>query len=544
MQHYVDGLIIASDPTALVIEAAVETASTLESLTTDDNDWDKAHRARHLPGVTFAEPDTDNVYLFENPAYNADLLTLESDDAEGEVCRQNNDYDPFWSSPQQNGQPHRQIWHLGTDYAQLKTARDSIAPVVGRTVRIAHLDTGYDPDHATFPDTIVRHDLERNFIGDEDPTRAIDNRSDGFGQMPGHGTGTLSILAGKHIKIDDYDFDDCIGLSNQIEIVPIRIAKSVVLFRSRTFVQALDYVMSLYDDPATRCQVVTMSMGGLASRAWADVVNRAYEKGIFLVSAAGNNFGRLSPRTLVYPARFGRVVAACGVTFDGSPYYRSDAPLNVMQGNFGPRRHMDSAIAAFTPNLPWAKIGCGHVVSLAGAGTSSATPQVAATAALYYLRYYDELAAMAHGWQRVEAIRHALFTSAHSTIAPGFNNDVTLYLGAGVLKAADALQVQPSVAHLQQTPADTISFPLLSLLAGYVTLEVIPMPEDEEERKMFETEIQQLIQQSMRLQELLDNEEKQPDDLTPDEQREFFEIILAMPEASERLKAFIRSVNP
>ncbi|GAB3695290.1 S8/S53 family peptidase [Spirosoma flavus] len=543
MNYYVDGLIVSGDPTALLAEATLETTANPESLMTD-TDWDKAHRARRLPNVTFAEPDADNVYVFDNPAYNAELLNLESDDAEGEVCRQNNDYDNFWSFPQQNGYPHKQIWHLGTDYGQLKAARDSIPYVPGRVVRIAHLDTGYDPDHATFPDSLIRHDLERNFIDDEDPTSAVDIRSDGFGQMPGHGTGTLSILAGKHIKIDDYGFDDSIGLANQIQIVPIRIAKSVVLFRSRNFVQALDYVISLYDNPETRCHVVTMSMGGLASRAWADVVNRAYEKGIFLVSAAGNNFGRLSPRTLVYPARFGRVVAACGVTFDGSPYYHPNAPLKVMQGNFGPRRHMNSAIAAFTPNIPWAKIGCGNVVSLAGAGTSSATPQVAAAAALYCLRYHDELAAMPHGWQRVEAIRHALFTSARPVIAPGFDDDVTLYFGTGVLRAADALEVIPNVTHLQQTPADTVSFPLLRLLVGYVTLEVIPMPDDEEERKMFETEIQQLIQQSARLQQLLDNEEKQPDELSHDEQREFLNTILAMPEVSERLKNFIRSVNP
>lgn len=539
MLAYIDGLIVSGDATALAIEAE----SVHESLASENNIWDKAHHARRQHNITFAEPDVENIYLFDNSAHNANSLALESDNTEGEVCSQNNNYDSFWPSPQQNGHPHKQIWHLGNDYSQLKAGRDSIAPVPDHVVRIAHLDTGYDPEHFTFPNTLVRHDLERNFIDEEITSSAIDLRSDGFGQMPGHGTGTLSILAGKHIKIDEYGFDDCIGLSSQIEVVPIRIAKSVVLFRSKAFVQSLDYVISLYENQDTRCHIVTMSMGGLAARAWADVVNRAYEKGIFLVSAAGNNFGRLSPRTLVYPARFGRVVAACGVTFDGSPYYRPNAPSNVMQGNFGPRRHMDSAIAAFTPNLPWANIGSGNVVSLAGSGTSSATPQVAAAAALYCLRYYDELAAMPHGWQRVESIRHALFTSASSTIATGFDDDVTLYFGSGILKAADALAIEPNLAHLRQTPADTVSFPLMKLLAGYVTLEVIPTLEDEEEQHMFETEIQQLIQQSMRLQMILSNEERQPDELSPGEQRAFLNTIEFMPEASERLKAFIRLVS-
>ena len=54
-------------------------------------------------------------------------------------------------------------------------------------------------------------------------------------------------------------------------------------------------------------------MGGLALQAWADAVNALYELGIFIVTAAGNNFGNLPTRNIVYPARFKRVVAACGV---------------------------------------------------------------------------------------------------------------------------------------------------------------------------------------------------------------------------------------
>ncbi|MBO0950616.1 S8/S53 family peptidase [Fibrella forsythiae] len=540
MKLFVNDLILEGQPAALVSLLSSE-GLTNESLSVTTA-WDKAHQAIQQPGIDFAEPDKDNYYVFDNPAYDAELFSLESADAAEEVCRQDNDYDTNWPFPKQNELPSKQIWHLDAEFAQLKVARDQVQPDKDHIVRIAHLDTGYDPTHDTFPDTLVRHDLERNFIEGELGDNAADRHSNGFGQMPGHGTGTLCILAGKRIKLDDCNFDDSIGLASHVEIVPIRIAKSVVLFRTRAFVQALEYVISLYDDTTTRCHIVTMSMGGLASQAWADVVNQAYEKGIFIVSAAGNNFGRVTPRTLVYPARFGRVVAACGVTFDGSPYYRPHTSLSVMQGNFGPRRCMGSAIAAFTPNVPWAKIDCDHIVSLAGAGTSSATPQVAAAAALYRLRYFSEIDAMPFGWQRVEAIRHALFTSACPTIAPNFNDDVTLYFGAGVLKAADLLAVLPNVSLLNQTLPDTVSFPLLSLLAGFITLETIP--KSKTEQSMFEIEVQQLIQQSLRLQQILDNEEKQPAELLPPEERAFLHTILAMPEASERLKAFIRSYNP
>jgi hypothetical protein len=37
-------------------------------------------------------------------------------------------------------------------------------------VRIAHLDTGYDPDHASLP-LRLRKDLARNFVDEDKPRR-------------------------------------------------------------------------------------------------------------------------------------------------------------------------------------------------------------------------------------------------------------------------------------------------------------------------------------------------------------------------------------
>jgi subtilisin family serine protease len=83
-----------------------------------------------------------------------------------------------------------------------------------------------------------------------------------------------------------------------------------VLFSNSAIAQALDYVHGLNASAATHIDIITMSMGGLASQAWADAVNALYEQGVFIVTAAGNNFGNLPTHNIVYPARFGRVVAA------------------------------------------------------------------------------------------------------------------------------------------------------------------------------------------------------------------------------------------
>jgi subtilisin family serine protease len=283
-------------------------------------------------------------------------------------------------------------------------------------------------------------------------------------------------------------------------------------------------------------------MGGAASKHWAKKVNEAYEKGIFIVSAAGNNFGRTTPRTMVYPARFKRVVAACGVTYDYSPYYKPFdlTGLNIMQGNFGPRKVMHTAIAAFTPNVPWAKIGCHDVISLSGAGTSSATPQVASAAALYYQKYYAQLEALPQPWMKVEAIRQAMFTTALKKIT-GQDDDIEIYFGNGVLQANKMLSVAPDANNLKQTEKDDVRFPLLfqilSELSPFEAFEVAT--EDTGTLEMYETELAQLIQESNTLQRLLENEEKDLSELSPELQRKFFDVVIGMPQASTSLKKFI-----
>ena len=155
-----------------------------------------------------------------------------------------------------------------------------------------------------------------------------------------------------------------------------------------------------------------MSMGGVASAAWADAVNKAYEAGIVYVAAAGNNisagFFGFPTHQIVYPARFRRVIAACGIMADRRPYYGLKA--GTMQGNWGPESSMATAMSAFTPNVAWARWGCSDIVRMDGSGTSAATPQIAAAAALYIQAHAAELfdsVKYPEPWMRVEAVRRA-----------------------------------------------------------------------------------------------------------------------------------------
>src|SRR5260370_261148 len=302
---------------------------------------------------------------------------------------------------------------------------------VASKVGIAHFDTGYDPDHHPLPKRL-RADSARNVDDGGDPKDGTDGTSGVLANL-GHGTGTLSILAGA-----GQPGQSLLGGAPFAEVVPVRVANRVVLFKNSAIAQAFDYVHSLNTTGANRVDVITMSMGGLASQAWAEAVNAVYEQGVFIVTAAGNNFGNLPTRNIVFPARFGRVVAACGVMADGKPY--ADLEIRLMAGNYGPEPKMKTAIAAPTPNVPWARWGCSEIIDFDGQGTSAATPQVAAAAALWLQRNRAAVDAYPKGWMRVEAIRSALFGSAKE------NAQESKRLGRGELRAHEALAQAPAAA--------------------------------------------------------------------------------------------------
>ncbi len=73
-----------------------------------------------------------------------------------------------------------------------------------------------------------------------------------------------------------------------------------------------------------------------------------------LVCAAGNSYAGLPTSLIVYPARFQRVIAACGIMAEGHPFYGLGGP---MEGNVGPASKMATAMAAYTPNIPWLRLG-------------------------------------------------------------------------------------------------------------------------------------------------------------------------------------------
>jgi subtilisin family serine protease len=469
--------------------------------------WDLAHaRVAGQLGVSesdviFAEPD-----IVHNIYQDANEVSTDHAFAVGDKCEAN----PQDGTHGKALGPDTFAWHLGDDYTQLGKAREAVEFTDPRT-RIAHIDTGYYGSHDTAPERVLRN-LEKNFVsGDADSGSAEDpdNRLLLLDNS-GHGTGTISILAGGKIPASGGFY---LGGAPEAEILPLRIADSVVLLRTSALARALDYAIERH------CDVVTLSMGGLPSNAWSEAVDKAYEAGVCICAAAGNHIGAAPPQTLVYPARYSRVIAVCGVMANHTPY--AGLKGMTLEGCFGPDSAMQKAIAAYTPNIPWARFGCQTIIRLNGEGTSAATPQVAAAAALWFEKYKNELP---RDWRRVEAVRNALFSTAK------LKADKKRF-GNGVLQARSALNVKPVLGLEKSAPSDN-SFAFLRVITGLGVVE--PPPRE----KMFNLELAQRWLVSEELQEIV------PDPgpttrLEGEKLRRFMEAIIEDQEASLALRKHV-----
>ena len=499
--------------------------------------WELAHASVQqrlwMSGANyvFVEPDLIQVWECQTPPATTEHLAAAATES---AC---SFHDQMRSLPSVAG---HFAWHLDDDRAQLRAARIAAGPLdPNRVVRIAHLDTGYDPEHDSFP-AHLRKDLQRNFMDDQPQADAHDPAAAGFLKNPGHGTATLALLAGNRITAtqNGYHFSDFVGGAAEAEIIPVRVGNSVVQLLTSTVAAGIHYAAELCANPATEVHVLSMSMGGVASAAWADAVNLAYEAGIVLVTASGNNFSAgffgFPTHFIVYPARFRRVLAACGVMANRAAYY--DLPFHTLQGNWGPHSKMATALSAYTPNTCWAKLGCQHLVNMDSEGTSTATPQIAAAAALYLQKHASILfdrAGYPEPWMRVEAVRKALFSTADNSADGGSIEK----LGNGILQAARAIAQLPAPAiSLQKTSSDTATFPFLKVLAG-VGLAASPQAD-----AMLALEATQLTHQWNRqdapspLEEAMMDPDLPPESVSDSQKAKFLEGLINHPYASKQLR--------
>ena len=183
---------------------------------------------------------------------------------------------------------------------------------------IGHTDTGYTW-HPVFgdwsragPANLLR-DVGYDFVLDQ-PGSIDPLPPKSLVDWPGHGTRTLSLMVGAVPG-------KLIGVAPGAKVMPFRVTDSPVFDLSpdstRNLGRAIDFILD-YSNLADRVKVISISLGIPGwplgpIRALGEAIDRAYEAGVIVVAAAGQQFDRVT-----YPGRYFRTIGVGAVYEDGT----------------------------------------------------------------------------------------------------------------------------------------------------------------------------------------------------------------------------------
>lgn len=297
--------------------------------------------------------------------------------------------------------------------------RDTAIPPDWKNIRVGHIDTGIRPN-PILGSVLFEHGLNLLEPGEpatpppgtsppncEDPSDILRDMA-----VLAHGTRTSSILCGLD---PDGGFR---GAAPGVPVVPVRAMNGVVLLTAEErdrVATGIRHAMS------TNCQVISISLGvpgislfGYGMKAGEDMaraVDEAYEAGVIICGAGGQYLA-----SCCYPGKFFRTIGVGGyeeglpgawpVYADGK--YTTGADFIDV---WAPARQVLRLNGDAPDDSDYQK----------GAGTSYATPHVAAAAALWLRWGWDDIdAKYGATWRRVEAFRLLLKKTAFPLNGFGF----------------------------------------------------------------------------------------------------------------------------
>ncbi|MEN3132662.1 S8 family peptidase [Bacillus cereus] len=167
---------------------------------------------------------------------------------------------------------------------------------------VAILDTGIDEDHK---DLIIK-----------DGISFVENHP-GFDDDNGHGTHLAGIIAAQANNIGTT------GLAPNVDLYAVKVLDSESNGKYSTVVKGIDWAIE------HKINIVLMSLGGTKkSLFFEEAMNKAYEKGVLLISSAGNR-GFREEDTITYPAKFESVIAVGALDNDDQRGFLSSKGENL-----------------------------------------------------------------------------------------------------------------------------------------------------------------------------------------------------------------------
>lgn len=226
----------------------------IQSLSTRLNAWTSLSFSSNLSVEDkIAELQKDPSVEYAEPVYKVQLISTDESTHAATVAETVYRGDDFYN---------KRWGKITAHLDQMDTYTTSDAKAL---VKVAVLDTGIDMNHPAFQNAIVDgYDFVNN---DNNPQDDND-----------HGTHVSGIIAAKSFN------NIQVGVATGVKIMPLKVLDAKGGGNTETIIEAIRYAISHHAD------VINLSLGSKSySRAEHEIIKTAYDQGIAIVAAAGNN---------------------------------------------------------------------------------------------------------------------------------------------------------------------------------------------------------------------------------------------------------------
>jgi major intracellular serine protease len=186
----------------------------------------------------------------------------------------------------------------------------------GEGIIIATLDTGVDNEHSN---------LKSNIIGGYNFTEDDNKNPNIFKDYRGHGTHVAGIIASSD------NGEGLVGVAPKSKLLILKVIDKNGFGNYENLIKGIEYSINWIGPNGEMVNVINMSLGGpKPDESLQKVIRKARQKGIVLVSAAGNQ-GDGNPNSfeISYPGFYNEVIQVGSMTQDYKPSVFSNTNVNL-----------------------------------------------------------------------------------------------------------------------------------------------------------------------------------------------------------------------